>query len=317
MIFFGQVKRKALKSLKNNWIKLSLAILFISILPIIAQVIVDYITYPTMEYISVDLTNKLTEAIKLQNGVLVSEIAKEMVYAYGAVALWNCIVIATKVLCFVFSISTIKLFIAVKKGEKIGIKSFDFSYKTIWKSFKLQFVKSVIILLYSLLLIVPGIIKALAYSQSLLICIENPDKKVMECLKESEQIMMGKKMEFFSFKLSFIGWYIVVAIAITVIEMILFRIIGIQVTKVWYLIVSVMSTIFAIPITIYEEASAVGYYDALKEERSKPKQNPFIIFGPPFGGFGFGQQPQQNNEKPFENFGDEKENEPKDPFSDF
>lgn len=317
MIFFGQVKRKALKSLKNNWIKLSLAILFISVLPIITQVIVDYITYPTMEYISVDLTNKLTEAMKVQNGVLISEIAKEMVYAYGAVALWNGIVIATKVLCFIFTLSTIKLFVAVSKGEKIGVKSFDFSLKTIWKSFKLQVVKSVIVLLYSLLLIVPGIMKSMAYSQALIISINNPDKKVMDCLKESENIMMGKKMEFFSFKLSFIGWYIVAAIAVTVIEMILFRIIGIQITKVWYLIISVLSIIASIPITVYEEASAVFYYDALIEERSRPKQNPFIIFGPPFGGFGVGQQPQQNNEKPFENFGDEKDNEPKDPFSDF
>lgn len=63
--------------------------------------------------------------------------------------------------------------------------------------------------LWSLLLIVPGIIKWLAYSQAYYISLEHPEYDAMTCLKESEKMMNGHKKEYFCLMLSFIGWWIV------------------------------------------------------------------------------------------------------------
>lgn len=60
--------------------------------------------------------------------------------------------------------------------------------------------------LWSLLLIVPGIIKSLSYSMSLYIKRDRPELTAREAMCESERIMKGHKMELFILQLSFIGW---------------------------------------------------------------------------------------------------------------
>lgn len=60
--------------------------------------------------------------------------------------------------------------------------------------------------LWSLLFIIPGIIKS--YSYALVYCIkaDHPEYGWRQCLNESEEMMKGNKMRFFSLQLSFIGW---------------------------------------------------------------------------------------------------------------
>jgi uncharacterized membrane protein len=70
-------------------------------------------------------------------------------------------------------------------------------------------VTTIFIILWSLLLIVPGIIAAIKYSMGYYLMVENPDMEPMEAIRKSSELMDGHKMEFFSFVLSFIGWFIV------------------------------------------------------------------------------------------------------------
>lgn len=62
------------------------------------------------------------------------------------------------------------------------------------------------IVLWSLLLIIPGIIKAYAYSMAPYIAEDNPELGPSECLRRSEALMYGHKMDLFILHLSFIGW---------------------------------------------------------------------------------------------------------------
>lgn len=75
-----------------------------------------------------------------------------------------------------------------------------------------QLLMSVLIFLWSLLLIVPGIIKAYAYSMTPYILADNPNMKAYEAMKYSEKIMMGHKARLFTLMLSFIGWFILSAL---------------------------------------------------------------------------------------------------------
>ena len=69
-------------------------------------------------------------------------------------------------------------------------------------------IKQIFVFLWSLLLIIPGIIKGISYSQVNYIRVENPDMGIMECIKESERIMQGHKWDYFVLQLSFLGWHI-------------------------------------------------------------------------------------------------------------
>ena len=66
----------------------------------------------------------------------------------------------------------------------------------------------VFIYLWTLLLIVPGIIAAYRYRQALYLLIENPELSPLDCLRFSSQMMVGHKWELFVLDLSFLGWYL-------------------------------------------------------------------------------------------------------------
>ena len=84
------------------------------------------------------------------------------------------------------------------------------------ESFLLGLLRSVYIFLWSLLLIVPGIIKAYSYSMAFFIQQESKDKTWRACLDESVALTDGYKGKLFLLDLSFFGWYIVGALCLGV-----------------------------------------------------------------------------------------------------
>ena len=63
--------------------------------------------------------------------------------------------------------------------------------------------------LWSLLFVIPGIIKAYSYSMAFYIKHDNPTYTWQQCIDESRKMMDGNKMRLFLLDLSFIGWIIV------------------------------------------------------------------------------------------------------------
>lgn len=63
--------------------------------------------------------------------------------------------------------------------------------------------------LWSLLLVVPGIVKAYSYAMVYYIKADHPEYNWRQCIAESQAMMNGHKMDLFIMDLSFIGWMIV------------------------------------------------------------------------------------------------------------
>ncbi|MBR5092117.1 MAG: DUF975 family protein [Bacteroidales bacterium] len=64
------------------------------------------------------------------------------------------------------------------------------------------------ILLWSLLLIIPGIIKGYSYAMTPYIAYDRPDLDADDCIHESRMMMKGYKWKLFCMDLSFLGWAI-------------------------------------------------------------------------------------------------------------
>lgn len=77
----------------------------------------------------------------------------------------------------------------------------------------LGIMQSLFIFLWSLLFVIPGIVKAYGYSMAYFISVDHPEMDWRACLSESERLMTGKKMKLFLLDLSFIGWIILGALA--------------------------------------------------------------------------------------------------------
>ena len=61
--------------------------------------------------------------------------------------------------------------------------------------------------LWSLLLVIPGIIKGIAYSMTPYLLADHPNIPATEAIKVSNKITYGYKMDIFIMQLSFIGWH--------------------------------------------------------------------------------------------------------------
>ena len=76
-------------------------------------------------------------------------------------------------------------------------------------NFILYLLRTVFIALWSLLLVIPGIVKMYSYSMAFLVKADHPSYDWRQCLDASRELTYGHKWELFMLDLSFIGWEIV------------------------------------------------------------------------------------------------------------
>lgn len=67
---------------------------------------------------------------------------------------------------------------------------------------------NLLIVLWTLLFIIPGLIAAYRYAMAFYILADNPDMGIFEIIGESKRMMAGNKLKFFLLQFSFIGWAI-------------------------------------------------------------------------------------------------------------
>ena len=74
------------------------------------------------------------------------------------------------------------------------------------------------IFLWSLLLLIPGIVKSYAYLMVPYILADDSDMDPMDAIRLSEQMMQGQKWNAFVLELSFLGWHILSSFTLGILE---------------------------------------------------------------------------------------------------
>lgn len=118
-----------------------------------------------------------------------------------------------------FSIGSARFFVQNRFGNK--------QYSNVFSGFKNGYlsgsltllVTNIFIALWSLLLIVPGIVKSLQYSMVSFILLDNPRVGNSRARQISRILTNGEKGGIFVLGLSFIGWYLLVAFASSIFVM--------------------------------------------------------------------------------------------------
>lgn len=111
--------------------------------------------------------------------------------------------------CFGISYFILKLFRKQEAKPTDVFYGFDFFVKALL----LYLVTTIFIILWTFLLIIPGIVAAYRYRMSFYILIDNPNLSTMEVINESKRLMSGNKGNLFFLDLSFIGWAILSALS--------------------------------------------------------------------------------------------------------
>ena len=108
-----------------------------------------------------------------------------------------------------------KYFIRLSQGDSdLSNLGFAFRKKRYFNIFITMFLRSIYLFLWTLLLIIPGIIKFYAYRMVPYILADNPEMKPGEAIKLSQKMTQGEKLNIFILDLSFLGWFILGALAL-------------------------------------------------------------------------------------------------------
>ena len=101
----------------------------------------------------------------------------------------------------------VKLMSLVRENKPLALNDFINTFKVKYsRALPVMGLTFVYIFLWTLLLIIPGIIKSYSYALTVYISEDNPELTPEECINKSMEMMNGNKWKLFLLDLSFIGW---------------------------------------------------------------------------------------------------------------
>ena len=110
-----------------------------------------------------------------------------------------------------FSLGSISFFLKVSRGKKPSWEEL-FSKTNLWVTCLVAIIMmSIFTSLWTLLLIIPGIIASYRYRLTPYVIVDNPKIGGLDAITKSKELMHGHKMDLFVLDLSFIGWNILAA----------------------------------------------------------------------------------------------------------
>ncbi|MDR1227312.1 MAG: DUF975 family protein [Prevotellaceae bacterium] len=107
---------------------------------------------------------------------------------------------------FSLGVATFSLAFA-RREENAKLEMIFSGFDSFGKALGLYLLIAIFTLLWTLLLIIPGIIAAISYSQAFFIMSEDGSVKAIDAINKSQKMMYGYKWKYFCLGCRFIGWF--------------------------------------------------------------------------------------------------------------
>ena len=188
-------KNAALAALKGNW---SPAVLATVVFFLLTMLVVAPSEVPL-------LTGTMAD---IQAAAMSGDI-EGMMGMYSQVMSWSSL--GTLLMIFFYSVLFLGFMVAFLKllqngDDRLTSNMFQIAFKNYWHKVWGMFLMYIFIFLWSLLFLIPGIIKSFSYAMTPYILEENPELSANEAIDHSRAMMKGHKFDLFWLYLSFIGW---------------------------------------------------------------------------------------------------------------
>ena len=187
-------KNASLAALKGNWGK---AVLATVIYMAVMYIAMGPYLYQTFQFRA---TMTATGVMALDADVL-AMLSK----LYGYMGLYYLIMIFVIMPLSLGYFNALRLLL-VQGDREIPSNMYKIATKNYWHKVWGMFLMVLFIALWSLLLVIPGIIKMFSYAMTPYILEENPELSANEAIDRSRAMMKGHKFDLFWLFLSFIGW---------------------------------------------------------------------------------------------------------------
>ena len=106
------------------------------------------------------------------------------------------------------SVGVSAVYLDLMRRNKSGVDAMFAGFNRFFDNFVLGLLVNLFTFLWSLLLIIPGIIAKYSYAMAYFIQCDHPEMIEGDAIKASKKMMQGHKWELFLLDVSFIGWYL-------------------------------------------------------------------------------------------------------------
>jgi uncharacterized membrane protein len=124
---------------------------------------------------------------------------------------------AMGIISIVLGVGLMDYMLQISRRRAAGVGTLFDGFGIFWKALWINILMYIFVLLWSLLLIVPGIIAIYRYRLAIYIMLDHPEYSALQCIRESKRMMRGRKGELFVLDLSFLGWYLLGAIPVAMV----------------------------------------------------------------------------------------------------
>ena len=202
------IKTEAKKRLGGNWMNALLVVLIAGVISMItslvSNILIEYLVYIR------NGTTSSQVALDYVSGIITIDEYYKYAAAQAKFSYINVICTVVGLLVGLFTIAQAGFFLKITEGneqKKVTVKDF-FKEGRFLESLGLYVIMALKIFLWTLLFIIPGIVKMFSYSMAPYLKYNNPKKSSIDCIHESARIMNGYKGSLFVLILSFIGWFL-------------------------------------------------------------------------------------------------------------
>lgn len=192
-----QYKNAALAALKGNWAPAVLA-------TVVFFAIATVVVLPSELPILTGSLNQDTLLVMAQSNDI-----EGLMDTYSQISTWSSVGLLMRL--FLYNVLSLGFLVAflklLREGDnRLTSNMFKVSFRNYWHKVWGMLLMAIFIFLWSLLFLIPGIIKTFSYAMTPYILEENPQLSANEAIDHSRAMMKGHKFDLFWLYLSFIGW---------------------------------------------------------------------------------------------------------------
>lgn len=196
---WGRIKEDAKIAFHNQWGVAVLITLFIGFFTLVNEAL------SAVENIAINTS--------LYKELLDSEVIDAIIKFYMKYDIFFLVVpLAISLFLIIAKYGECKLYLDIVESRDARFSTIFEGFLYVFKAVGASLYTTILIVLWSFLFFIPGLIAGIKYSMTTYIIAENPSIPITDAVDMSKNMMDGHKMDYFMLKLSFIPWVILITL---------------------------------------------------------------------------------------------------------
>ena len=215
MMYAADFRSRAREALRGNWGVAVGTGLMASVLGVGTTMTTAYKGNVQIQIGDSDIANAAKTGIYF-DGVQSITLNELQIAIFAILATIMSVIVTISIIRFLVSGATTlgyaKFNLKLVDGEQATFATLFSGYHQFVKGLVMQLLRALYVILWSLLLFIPGIIACHSYAMTPYILADHPELSANEAIRRSKELMEGNRWRLFCMQFSFIGWSILCAL---------------------------------------------------------------------------------------------------------